>query len=148
MPKWDSIVIHCTYRPGRPDKPGFDWPGIVNYHVNERHYDYVGYNAGIERVKGRLVVCPGRPLSREGAHCRGFGMNWRAIGIAVIGNFDLHPPDRETYFLTAQVCQFFILKFPAITIDRIFPHNAFSSKSCPGRKFEIKKIKYLIKHVI
>lgn len=147
-PKFDSIVIHCTYRPGVPDHSYLDWTSIVNYHVNDWHYDYVGYHAGIERVNGHLVVCPGRPLIREGAHCRGNGMNWRAIGVAVVGNFDLQPPDRETYFLVAKLCQLAMLKYPAITINRIFPHSNFSTKTCPGKFFNIDKIRYLVKNVV
>lgn len=148
LSKWDSIVLHCTYRPGRPDRAALDWHGIVRHHVEVLYYDYVGYHAGVERVKGHLVVCPGRPLNREGAHCRGNGMNRRAIGVAVIGNFDLYSPDKETYFLTAQLCQAIMCKFPKITVDRIFPHSDFSTKTCPGVKFDVDKVKYLITHVI
>ena len=77
-PAFDSIVLHCTYNVGVPDHEYLDWDGIVNRHVKELRYDYPGYHKGIERVKGHLVECIGRPLFREGAHC--LGMNWRALG--------------------------------------------------------------------
>jgi len=148
MPDFDSIVLHCTYRIGVPDHRYFDWPGIVNHHVNELQYDFPGYHVGIEKIKGLLVVCPGRPFSREGAHCRDNGMNRRALGVAVIGNFDIAPPDKETYYLLARVCEMLMLKFPKVTVDRIFPHNAFSTKTCPGRKFDTEKVKYLVAQVV
>jgi hypothetical protein len=143
-PIWNSIILHHTYRSGIPDRPFLDWDGIVNFHVNVLKYDYVGYHAGIERVNGHLVICPGRPLFREGAHC--LGMNWRALGIAVIGNYDSEPPDRYLYFMIAEVCKIAMLKYPAIKIDDIYPHNDFSTKSCPGLKFSVEKVKYLIRN--
>lgn len=145
-PVWDSIVAHCTYRPGRPDHSYLDWAGIVDYHVRVRGYDYAGYHLGIERVKGHLVYCPGRPLFREGAHC--LGMNWRALGIAVIGNYDLEPPDKYLYFMTAQACKIMMLQFPAITPERIFGHNEFSTKTCPGLKFDVERVRYLVRNTV
>jgi hypothetical protein len=145
-PVFDSLVLHCTYRTGLLDHAYFDWAGIVNYHVNVKGYDYVGYHRGIERVKGHLVECIGRPLFREGAHC--LGMNWRAIGVAVIGNYDLEPPDRYLYFTIANVCKNYMLQFPAIAVDRIFGHNEFSTKTCPGRKFDVEKVRYLVRNTV
>ena len=145
-PVFDSIVLHCTYNIGVPDHKYLDWDGIVNRHVNELKYDYPGYHLGIERVKGHLVYCPGRPLFREGAHC--LGMNWRAVGIAVIGNYDMHPPDRYLYFMIAEACKFFITRYPIITPARIFGHNEFSSKTCPGKKFDVEKIRYLVQNTV
>lgn len=145
-PTWDAIVIHCTYNIGCPDHSYLDWAGIVDYHINKRHYDYVGYHLGIERVKGHLVYCPGRPLFREGAHC--FGLNWRALGVAVVGNFDLEPPDRFLYFAIARACKILMLQFPAITVENVFPHNRFSAKSCPGKKFDVEKVKYLVRNTV
>lgn len=145
-PEWDSIVLHCTYNLGIPDHYYLDWNGIVRRHVDELGYDYVGYHLGIERVKGHLVYCPGRPLFREGAHC--LGMNWRALGIAVIGNYDLVPPDRYLYFMIAQACKILMRQFPAIITENIFPHNHFSTKTCPGAKFDVEKVKYLVRNTI
>lgn len=144
MPEFDSIILHCTYRPGVPDHSYLDWDGVVRFHVKQQHYDYVGYHGGIERVKGHLVFCPGRPFRREGAHCRGGGMNWRALGLAVIGNYDIHPPDNDLYLFTAQVCRCFMLIFPKITVERIFPHSAFSAKTCPGKMFDVGHVRHLI----
>lgn len=147
-PVWDSIILHCTYDPGQPDRPHLDWAGIVDYHVNDpsRKYDYVGYHLGIERVKGHLVYCPGRPLFREGAHC--WGMNWKALGIAIVGNYDLEPPDNYLYFAVAEACKYSILRYPKITVDRIFGHNKFSTKTCPGLKFNVEKVQYLVRNTI
>lgn len=146
-PVWDSIVFHCSYDPGQPDNPTYlDWPGIVHHHVVERGYDFPGYHVGIERAKGHLIICPGRPLFREGAHC--LGMNWRALGVLAVGNFDLKPPDRYLYFMLAQVSKFLMSRYPAITPKRMFGHNEYSTKTCPGKMFDVEKVQYLVKNTV
>lgn len=145
-PVWNSIVMHHTFKVGIPDDPGFlNWNSIVHHHVAILGYDDVGYNFGIEYVGNHIVICPGRSTLREGAHCRNSGMNWHALGVAVIGNFDHYPPDDNIYQNAALVCHFLMLKYPTITIDRIFPHSKFSNKTCPGKMYDMDKLKYLIK---
>ena len=145
MQPWDTIIIHHTFKHGIPDSPEFlDWSGIVNYHKGILGWDDVGYHYGIERVAHRLVICPGRTTLREGAHCKAQHMNYRAIGIACVGNYDSFPPDEKLYSLTAHLCHFLVCKYPAIKVDRVLPHSDFSGKTCPGTKFDMDKLRGLI----
>jgi hypothetical protein len=59
----------------------------------ERPWSDIGYNAGIEQVGSAIIVLPGRPLDKQGAHTQGFNNN--SVGICVIGNYDYEIPDNN-----------------------------------------------------
>jgi hypothetical protein len=90
-PAW--IVIHHSLS---PDGVTRDWDAIRRYHVETNGWNDIGYHAGIERVSGVLTTQKGRDDLVIGAHCKEIGMNSISIGICVVGNFDISPPDKET----------------------------------------------------
>lgn len=77
MREIDYIVVHCA-----ATKPSMDidveW--VRNLHVNERGWSDVGYHYFIKRDG---TVQEGRPVSRWGAHVKGY--NKRSIGICYAG---------------------------------------------------------------
>ncbi len=80
--KWQYIIVHHT---GAEEK---DAEQIRRYHKSLGWRD-IGYHFVIER-DGKIVV--GRTLAWPGAHCTADGMNFKGIGVALIGNFNNHPP--------------------------------------------------------
>lgn len=127
---WSAVVWHHSETKDGETK---DWDAIRRYHIKEKGWRDIGYHFGIERVGGVLGVKIGRPLSMVGGHC--LGMNEQAIGICVIGNFDLAAPDAETcrmvVSLGREISAHFRLKPAAHHYHREFTKE----KNCPGLKF-------------
>lgn len=114
----------------------------------------VAYHAVIERVKGVLTAQKGRNDNETGAHCVEMGMNSRSIGICVVGNFDLAPPDSETLLFLRDMCFAYMVNYNISPIRVIGHRDAglmvgydwrrFGStgirqfKTCPGEKFPME----------
>ena len=73
----DTIVAHCADTPADMD---IGVEAIRRWHVDERHWDDVGYHYVIRR-NGDIE--PGRPLEVPGAHVKGH--NAHSIGICLVG---------------------------------------------------------------
>jgi N-acetyl-anhydromuramyl-L-alanine amidase AmpD len=166
----EFIVIHHSWSLDNPKWN--DWEGIRKYHMSYRHngviitqdhakklagsgvktglewpWENVGYHYGLEHVNGAIVIQKGRDELRHGAHCSEQKMNFRSIGICVVGNYDNQPPNdvimRHLAELCANICKRYDM--PATSVR---PHRDYATyKSCPGNKFSmsdlISKIKVL-----
>lgn len=133
------IVIHHSLT---ADSNTVSWNAIRRYHVNEQGWKDIGYHLGIERVADatgtvHLEALVGRPFNEDGAHCSQMEMNKVGIGVVLIGNFDLAPPDDELLKFTARhvkgLCE--LLDIP-VDKSHIHMHREFAPyKSCPGTQF-------------
>ncbi len=124
-----SIIVHCDAN----QSPHWGIPELRKLH-EERGFGGIGYHFWIG-FNGVLVAT--RPISIKG--CHSFGHNEHSIGIC------LHGKDE---FLIAQFdcLKRLIMKLMnqyEIPLSQIFPHNKFSSKSCPN--FDLELIKNEIK---
>jgi len=149
---WQSIILHHS---ATTDGKTNDWQAIRLWHTgkigsadksNPNYNPYIehpdldiGYHFGIELNNGRLEYQIGRPLSLQGAHT--VGRNETAIGICLIGNYDLTEPSNEQYFLLASLVRDLMRRF-GISIYNVFGHNNFADKTCPGLLFNLTKLKY------
>lgn len=89
MKKIDSIIIHCT-----ATKEGWDVRAKdVDLWHKERGFKMIGYHFLID-LDGKVEV--GRPLTMDGAHCKGW--NNHSIGICYVGGLDKfgNPKDTRT----------------------------------------------------
>ena len=131
---WKHIIIHHSLT---RDGLTVEWNAIRAYHKS-LGWDDIGYHAGIELV-GKAGAEPryefqiGRPLDMQGAHT--IGQNDKAIGICIVGNFDIKEPEPVQYFLTASLCRAFQSRFGILT-ENINFHRDYSMKTCPGRRFD------------
>lgn len=82
------IIVHCSLT--RPDQD-IGAEEITRWHVNENGWSDIGYHYVIRR-DGTLEA--GRPLSREGAHCK--GNNDDSIGICLVGGRKLYLATKES----------------------------------------------------
>ena len=133
--KWTHIIIHHSW--SEDDNLSSQWSDINRYHVKEKGWTDVAYNFGIENVSGAPTLCMGRSLTMQGAHT--IGMNDVAIGICLIGNFDLIEPTDEQYQALANLCAYLCKEFN-IPIANIEPHNKYADKTCPGKLFDFNKL--------
>lgn len=162
--KWTHIIIHHSET---KDDIGNDWIGIKKYHTSWR-YEYniiteekakeliaqgkevekpwsdIAYNFGIEKDNNKYVYRLGRPLTVTGGHAK--GMNDVAIGICLVGNYDIVAPAEKQYIMLAQLCKVLCDCFN-IPIDNIKKHSEYAYKTCPGTKFNMASLKNLIQVV-
>ena len=76
----DTIVIHCSATPPTMD---IGVEKIREWHVKDNGWDDVGYHHIIKRSGS---IEPARSEEYQGAHAA--KVNWRSIGICLIGGYD------------------------------------------------------------
>jgi N-acetylmuramoyl-L-alanine amidase len=142
------IVIHHSLT---KDGLTVDWDAICRYHVETLGYKDIGYNWGVERVGGILVTKTGRPWNQPGAHAKEMNMNHRSLGICVVGNFDLYPPDIELLRHVKGLCFAAMVNF-GIPANAVIGHREVGMmagfdwekgqyKSCPGKYFPMDTLR-------
>lgn len=121
-----GIIIHCsdTY----PDMD-IGLEEIRDWHVNQNGWSDVGYHRIIRRDG---TIEDGRPLSRDGAHARGYN---HFFGICMVGG-KAKAGQNICNFTHAQWLAlekeiiWFMVEY-GITVDSIMGHNQVSDKLCP-----------------
>ena len=134
--KPEYIVIHHS---ATADGQTVDWNAITNYHKNTLGYLDVGYHYGIERVNDRWAIITGRAEDQVGAHTKQEGMNYKSIGICVVGNFDKERPSPEALFLLEMLCIDLCRRY-GIPASKIVPHSKYAAKTCPGKLFPLESL--------
>jgi len=125
------IVLHHT---GAEERDAMQ---VRRNHLRRGWRD-VGYNYIIER---NGLVVPGRSLQIPGAHCRASGMNFKSIGIALIGNLEVHEPaEQQVRSLVGLIS--WLQREHGISKESILPHNRVPGAKtlCPGRHFPFEQI--------
>jgi len=122
------ILIHHT---GAEEK---DTAQVKRYHLSRGWRD-IGYNFVIER-DGKVV--DGRSLDISGAHARGF--NSKAIGVALIGNFEKRLPTEQQLKALAKLL-LKLIKDHGIKPLQVFGHNEKKRTLCPGKYFPMERVK-------
>jgi len=158
--KWSWIVVHHS---ATVDGKTNEWDSMKAYQMSWRYNDNaiteekaksliasgvksvikpdrdIAYNYGIENINNQFIYKIGRPLTMKGAHAIGF--NDKAIGICVVGCFDLKAPSQEQYDMLAKLCRDLQRTFN-ISKSHVIGHretyimrNVPIEKSCPGKQF-------------
>ena len=157
MNKPEYIVIHHSLT---KDGTTVDWEAIRKYHVETNGWKDIGYHAGIERIGGVLKSMKGRDDLAIGAHCKEAGMNNRSIGICIVGNFDLTPPDLETLRFLRNMCFAYMVNYgiPAQNVighrdaglmagydwRKVGPTGVREFKTCPGELFPMQALQEIL----
>ncbi len=130
--EWTHIIVHHT---GAEEK---DTEQVRSYHLSLGWQD-IGYHFVIER-DGKIVK--GRSLSRPGAHCRACGMNFKGIGVALIGNLEFHPPLKKQEEALVHLLRSLGESF-SIPVINILGHNEVPAANtlCPGRFLVMEQIR-------
>jgi N-acetyl-anhydromuramyl-L-alanine amidase AmpD len=145
-----------TMRHVIPLYPGDQWKYIIVHHtatdigsailVNRSHHDRgfwhgLGYhflidNGTLGKGDGQIEVSPRWIKQQEGAHCKAGGMNDKAIGVALVGNFnETLPTSRQMeslgYLLRTLMQQY------RIAPSKVTGHRDVdgASTDCPGKRF-------------
>jgi|SRR5210317_157143 hypothetical protein len=141
------IIIHHSVTPQKP------WlevaPGIDRSHENRgfpkaKSGYYIGYHRLIDLDGVQLMV---RDDIEMGSHCSAQGMNFKAIGICLLGNFEKDEPTYEQLEKLRQVLVKLMAKHD-IPVENILPHGKVGQTACCGRnlKLALEKMKEEIKN--
>jgi N-acetylmuramoyl-L-alanine amidase len=147
----EYIVVHHSLT---KDGQTVNWEAIRRYHVETNGWSDIGYHHGIERVGGVLVAMRGRSETQPGAHTKEMHMNSRSLGVCVVGNFDLAPPDIETLMFLRDLCFAGMVnhRIPASNVighrdaGRMAGHDwrRGQFKTCPGRLFPMNSLRDML----
>lgn len=132
MKKIKYLILHHTAAEEKSAQQ------VKNVHL-QRGWRDVGYNYIIEK-DGRVV--PGRPPTIPGAHCRADGMNFKSLGIAVIGNMEnRRPTEAQTRSLKGLITS--LTEEHEIPRENILGHKEVKGAAtlCPGKHFPLKEVK-------
>ena len=134
-----EIILHCAdtwpdWMAGRPltEKVA----EIRRWHVEQRGWRDIGYHWVIDRDG---AVAPGRRETELGAHVEGH--NRGTIGICLLGGHGAKADDLfEKNFSGAQALAVKLLIAEIkgrTTIRKVFGHNDYAPKACPGFRVRI-----------
>jgi hypothetical protein len=137
--KRTHIIIHHS---AGPDSIARDWDSIRADHLHRCWRD-IGYNFGIEFVGKTVGTFSGRALNIPGAHCKQGNMNKKAIGICVVGNFQIAPPHPLLISSLAFLCIDLCCKH-GIPAEHIEPHRNYKNTLCPGKYFPVEYLRNLV----
>jgi len=139
----ESIIIHHSATKDNPNSNNYI--GICNYHQGLGWDAPCSYHYVYEYEDEHLVKHIARPENKNGAHTKENKMNFKSIGICVVGNFDIEHPTNILYKILSNDIIEIMERYPNMTIDDIEPHNKYAPyKSCPGKNFNMDYLRKII----
>lgn len=135
------IMIHHSLT---KDSQTVSWGAIRDYHTKELGWQDIGYHYGVELVGDNYEILKGRTLLERGAHCKEENMNELAVGICVVGNYDLTPPPNLALLKLLDLIRElrYLYRIPT---ERIVAHRDYAKyKSCPGTLWPMVALKELV----
>ena len=138
------IIMHHSLT---ADGTTVSWGAIRDYHIKERGWNDIGYHFGIELVGDTYEVLVGRMPDVVGAHTKELGMYSSSIGICMVGNFDLAPPNANQLGLARQLVKWCMRNW-SISAHSVLAHREVGVmagfdwrkgqyKSCCGAMFDM-----------
>lgn len=126
MSRVNEITIHHT--------AGYEGPeAIAHYHVYERGWPGIGYHYVIDQ-NGRIF----QTNYDETKSYHNGTTNTKSIGVALIGNFENHPPTHNQYQAAKELVEQLRSRYPSI--QYILPHNHHKATACPGAFLDLTHI--------
>lgn len=161
MPRWTHAIIHHSLTEDNETLP--DVVAIRRFHTSYRQYGHIltpeeyeekkeqgeeglirpwrdiGYQWVVEKLSdGRPWLIHGRSMMMAGAHTVQKGMNRRGIGICIVGNFDIAPPDEDLFEFAADKVSW-LCRMYRIPPANVQGHREYASyKTCPGEMFDME----------
>jgi len=144
---------------GKEDKPEVNNPEyIIIHHSATKQGDAetfrrahmangwrdIGYHyvIGNGTYSGDGEVETGRPENESGAHCSADGMNFKSIGICLVGNFDIDKPSIAQMEALERLCRDIMARYK-IPVSRVLGHGEVkgAATNCPGKNFDMAEFR-------
>lgn len=141
--KWKYIILHHS---ATEEDDAFSL-----YALHQRSgWDSTGYDFLIDNgtkgtVAGHVDATPRWIAQKDGAHCKASGMNTKAIGVCLIGNFSLEDvPEAQLKALVRLVR--YLMEYYDIPIENIMGHGQVpeANTECPGKLFPWKRFREML----
>jgi len=139
MLKPRRIIIHHS---ATEDSRTLSWGAIRRYHTEVNGWADIGYHAGVECIRDGYEAIIGRPWVEPGAHTK--GENRDSLGFCFVGNYDAQEPHESMMRVAARSVLVPWLAIYELDLDRIFGHRDFAAKTCPGRLFDLGKLRDIV----
>ena len=141
--KWKYIIIHHS----ATDED--DALSLYAMHLR-RGWDSTGYDFLIDNgtkatVPGHVDATPRWIAQKDGAHCKAAGMNTKAIGVCLVGNFskgELTEPQLKALVRLVSL----LMDYYNIPVENIIGHGLVqgANTECPGKLFPWKKFRAML----
>lgn len=142
----ERVIVHHS---GGPDGEGNTTAAIRKWHMGTPPngpvggpYVDVGYHLLIENIGGSYEAVMGRPWDMNGAHT--IGQNDSALGICIVGNWNLEPPPDGQLLVAARFVAMWLRLFD-IPDTALFRHSYFADTDCPGHAFDLERFRMMVK---
>ncbi len=143
--KWRYIVLHHT-------ATEIGKARVINKcHIDRGFIFGLGYhflidNGTLGKGDGQIEVSPRWIKQLDGAHCKASGMNHRAIGIALVGNFNEEKPT-EAQIRSLIALLKILTDYYDIPPDHVVGHRDVrgAKTDCPGRFFPWRPVKLALR---
>ncbi|WP_170920508.1 N-acetylmuramoyl-L-alanine amidase [Desulfacinum hydrothermale] len=144
---WRYIVIHHT-------ATDIGNANVINTsHLKRGFWNGLGYhflidNGSLGKGDGQIEVAPRWIKQEEGAHCKAGNMNRKAIGIALVGNFDQDLPTPKQMDSLARLVRELVYYYH-IPPSHILGHGDVpgANTDCPGRRFPWKALEQRLRNM-
>jgi len=137
--KWKYIIIHhsatdegsAMYFNTAHYMRGF-WKGLG--------YHFVIDNGTKSKVDGQIEVSPRWLKQQDGSHCKAGGMNYKGIGICLVGNFSKESVSEEQMTSLVYLVKT-LMDYYNIPVKNIMGHGQVpgAKTECPGNNFPWKE---------
>lgn len=140
-PQWKYIIVHHTAT-GRGNAKTLMRSHWGRGYSNGLGYHFLIDNGTMGKGDGQIEMSPRWIWQQTGAHCKADNMNQRAVGIALVGNFDLEKPTpnqlRSLSFLISILRDFYRIPSAHVMAHR---NVKGANTECPGKLFPLSSIR-------
>ncbi|MFH1678583.1 MAG: N-acetylmuramoyl-L-alanine amidase [Candidatus Omnitrophota bacterium] len=143
--KWEYIIIHHSATDAGN--------ALAFYHSHKRRgfieglgYHFVIDNGTSGKSEGNIEVSPRWLKQQDGAHCKASGMNYKGIGICLVGNFSQENVSDKQMLSLAYLVNM-LRKYYRVPVKNILGHGNVpqAQTECPGKKFPWEKFYRLLR---
>ncbi|MGO9416957.1 MAG: N-acetylmuramoyl-L-alanine amidase [Syntrophobacteraceae bacterium] len=134
-PQWRYIILHHTATSKGNAKT------INRAHGDRGFWNGLGYhflidNGTMGKGDGQIEMSPRWIRQQNGAHCKADDMNEKAIGVALVGNFNYEKPTptqlQSLSFLLSVLCRYYGIPAANVMVHGQVPG---AKTECPGKLF-------------
>ncbi|MGA2402861.1 MAG: N-acetylmuramoyl-L-alanine amidase [Syntrophobacteraceae bacterium] len=140
-PQWKYIILHHTAT-GKGNARTINISHGARGFWNGLGYHFLIDNGTLGKGDGQIEMSPRWIRQQCGAHCKAGGMNDKAIGIALVGNFNCEKPTpnqlQSVAFLVSVLRNYYHIH-PANILGHREAQGA--KTECPGKLFPINSIR-------
>lgn len=133
--KWRYIIIHHS---------ATDFGSALALHKGHKRRGFIeglGYhflidNGTLGKAEGQVEISPRWIKQQDGAHCKAAEMNYKAIGICLVGNFSKEVPTTKQLATLSHLVNT-LRRYYNIPQKNIIGHGQVpgARTECPGRRF-------------